>query len=199
MSRRHLLIVAAAVVAGCNTTRSSAYPPGGDVLPTVSGASGATFADAASARNAFTRSNDTMTAALEDSAWLRFEGAPDTVAARHRAYFDYGYTTFRVDLYSKTFTQPVKETYVLEDSAGARFSGSPTTWTGSGRLEGQRYVCHFDLSFPHVLTRDVKWLRLTRTADGGTLEWTFGSPPAPAATAPPVAPAGPVAPAPVAR
>ncbi len=149
--------------------------PTGTVKPTVAGSAGAGFEDPAAARRAFTRSAGSLTATLEDASWLRFEGAPDAVAKAHRAYFDYGYTTFQVQLSHNDFVQPTSEVFVLEDSTGARQTGKPTAFKGSPVLERGRYVTTFSLSFPHVLTGDIRWIRLSwpRAANGSVLEWRF--------------------------
>jgi len=149
----------------------------GRVLPTVAGRTPTAFADRAAARCAFTRVGGTVTATLEDAAWLRFEGDPQVVASQHRAYFEYGYTTFEVELRSSDFANPTAETFVLEDSAGARLTGSPVSYEGSQVLVDDRYFAAFTLSFPHVLTGDTAWIRLTRASDGSSVEWRFEAEP----------------------
>ncbi|MFV1959769.1 MAG: hypothetical protein ACC662_10200, partial [Planctomycetota bacterium] len=128
---------------GCQSSGGDLPPPSGAVLPTAAGRPPVTFASAAEARRAFTRSSGTLTATLEDAAWLRYEGSPEEVTKRYRAYFDYGYTTFVVETRSSDFANPTQETFVLEDSAGNRVSGRPTAYEGSPVLVGERYFTTF--------------------------------------------------------
>jgi hypothetical protein len=59
-----------------------------------------------------------------------------------------------------------------------------------------RYFSSFQLSFQHMITADLQWIRLTRTCDGSTVEWQFADcsapepapAPCPAPCPPPVAP-----------
>lgn len=159
----------------------SAPSPTGVVQPTVSGVAPPTFGNLDEGRRAFTRACGSLTAVLEDASWLAFEGDPSTVEANHRAYFQYGYTTFQVELRSKEFTQPTQETFLLEDSAGRRIPGQPICFAGSPVLVDDRYFSRFQLSFQHTISRDLQWIRLTRVVDGSSLEWTFahGRPAAP--------------------
>jgi len=138
-----------------------------------------TFSDLQAGRAAFTRSSDTMTATLEDASWLRLEGNPDCVQANHRAYFEYGYTTFHVELRSREYTRPTQETFILEDSSGLRTPGRPIAFEGAPQLVDDRYFTTFTLSFRHVISAELSWIRLTRQADGTWVEWRFGTPPAP--------------------
>jgi hypothetical protein len=131
------------------------------------------FTDAIQAREAFTRRGGSVTAVLEDASWLRFEGDPATVEASHPAYFEYGYTTFLVELRSEAFSQPTAETFMLEDSTGKRLSGRPLSYEGAQVLVDDRFFSTFSLSFQHVISADVRWIRLTRVLDGSTVEWTF--------------------------
>ena len=179
-----LLILAAA--AGCQGGSGSLPPSKGRVLPTVAGRKPMQFENRKDAVLAFTRIGGSVSATLEDAAWLRFEGDPATVAREHRAYFDHGFTTFHVELRSSEFTQPVKESFVLEDDKGARVCGSPTCYDGRGGLVEGKYFCSFDISFRHVITRDLKWIRLTRPLDGSVVEWSFEA--EPCAPEPPCAP-----------
>ena len=188
-----------ALLGGCQGSGAGLPPSMGPVLPTVAGRRPMQFDSRKDAILAFTRVGGSVTATLEDAAWLRFEGDPATVAREHKAYFDHGYTTFRIELRSNDFTQPVKETFVLEDSSGRRVSGSPTCYDGLGGLVEGKYFCSFNLSFRHVITLDLKWIRLTRPLDGSVVEWTFEAascaPPPP--TCPPPSPCD--APPPVRR
>jgi hypothetical protein len=169
---RLALVLGLAAVAACQKPPVIA-PPKGDVVPTVAGGTGATYPTLQAARTAFTRQNGTITATLEDASWIRLEGDPDGAEARHRAYFEYGYTTFQVVLQVKEFVQPTAETFVLEDSLGARHVGKPISFSGGMIMDNDRWTYRFDLSFPHAMTREVQWLRLTRAADGSVLEWAF--------------------------
>ena len=90
-----------------------------------------------------------------------------------RAYFDYGYTTFSVVLRAKEYTRPTSEVYLLEDDAGARVQSKPVTFEGSMQLTGDRWEFRFELSFQHAISKDTKWLRLTRVKDGESVEWSF--------------------------
>ena len=148
----------------------------GRCLPTVAGGSQPTYTTLGEGREAFTRrsENDVLTATLEDAAWLRFKGDPATVEKEHRAYFEYGYTTFQVLLRVREFTQPTKETFTLTDSNGARVAGKPVKYQGSATLVEGLWQYSFDLSFQHTLTLATRSIKLTRDADGSFVEWTFG-------------------------
>jgi hypothetical protein len=177
---RQALFLVVLLLASCQSGGGGPAPTGA-VLPTVAGRPPVSYPSGAEARRAFTRSAGSLTATLEDSAWLRFEGDAATVAQKHRAYFDYGYTTFKVVLSHNEFVQPTSECFVLQDSAGARMTGKPVSYDGSQRLDQDgRYTSSFSLSFPHMLTRDLKWIRLSWPAaqNGSSVEWTF-EPPAP--------------------
>jgi hypothetical protein len=196
--RRLVGLLAAApllVLVACQNKPPEA-PPTGPATPTVAGRPAPTFTDAVEARRAYTRStaDGTLLATLEDAAWIRLEGDAEKSLEDHRAYFDYGYTTFQVTLRSKAFTQPTSEAFLLEDSAGARLSGQPVSYRGSMTLVADRWQSTFSLSFRHTLTADTKWIRLTRQADGSALTWTFEGEP-PAAAPPPVVPPPPPPPA----
>jgi len=161
---------------GTGCTGSEGGPPAsGAATPTVAGGAAPVYADYASAREAFTRrsEDEVLGATLEDASWLRFEGDPDTVQQKHRAYFDYGYTSFQVVLRSKEYTRPTEEVFLLEDDAGARVEGKPVTFAGNLKPVRDRWEFRFDLSFQHAITRDTKWLRLTRVRDATKVEWTF--------------------------
>jgi len=184
------------VLAACQGSGQVA-PPTGAVLPTVAGAPGMTFKNGAEARRAFTRASGSLIATLEDSAWLRFEGEPQTVAREHRAYFDYGYTTFDVEINHNEFVQPTSEVFILEDSCGARLTGKPTCYNGSPTLKNGKYVTTFSLSFQHVLHRGIQWIRLSwpRPQNGSSVEWRFEATPCPTPCDTP-GPANPPAPCP---
>lgn len=178
MTARHVRVLLAAFcgvcVAACQSGPS--YAPKAPCAPTCAGGSGASaYGGFEEARRAFTRStkDSAFTATLEDVAWLRFEGDEETTVKQHRAYFEQGYTTFQIVLRTKDFTQPTGESFVLEDSSGARQSGRPVTYQGSMGQEQEKYAARFSVSFRHAITSELAWVRLTRAADGGTLEWTF--------------------------
>lgn len=159
----------------------------GLVQPTVAGVPPAAYGNLAEGRTAFRRVGGSLTAVLEDAAWLRFEGDPACVEQNHRAYFEYGYTTFQVELRSREFTQPTCEEFVLEDNLGARIPGRPLRYEGSPVLVDDRYFSRFSLSFQHMITRRIAWIRLTRVADGSSVEWQFAhaQPARPATPCPP--------------
>ena len=187
------LLLLAALVA-CQSSGGGGPPPTGVVLPTVAGAPGTSFSNPREAREAFTRFAGSLQATLEDAAWLRFEGNPETVAKEHRAYFDYGYTTFDVTLTHKERVRPTDECFVLEDNLGARLTGSPTCYEGADRLQDGLFLTTFYLSFQHMLTRDVKWIRLSWPAGDNcsSVEWSFvAEPPCPPPACAPPAPACP--------
>jgi len=169
-----LFVLAAAGLAGC-TSAPSPYAATGECVPTVEGAGGAPYANYDEARMAFTRSDKegSFIATLEDVAWIKWEGDEACVVANHRAYFDQGYTTFEVTLFTKDFTQPTAETFVLTDSKGARLVGKPVSYKGSMAQENERFAARFSVSFRHAVTREVGWVKLARMADGCELEWRF--------------------------
>jgi hypothetical protein len=115
-----------------------------------------------------------MTALLEDVAWIRLEPDPADAARRHPAYFD-GMTAFRVQLATDDIVRPTQENYVLEDSTGARVVSKPETFKSDlGKGFGPRVITEFALSFPHAVSSDVRWVRLTREGPGGgTVTWEF--------------------------
>ena len=80
---------------------------------------------------------------------------------------------FQVELRSKEFTQPTAEVFLLEDSKGRSIPGSPIRFDGSPVLVDDRYFSTFQLSFQHAISREVAWIRLTRTCDGSSVEWQF--------------------------
>ncbi len=171
-----LLALAVGSLVACNSTNEGP-PATGAVAPTVAGgAPTASYAGYQDAKLAFTRqsADGIVIATLEDSSWLRFEGPAEQVQANHKAYFEYGYTTFGVTLRARSFTRPTTEQFLLEDSTGARVSSRPVTFKGNLVTVDDRWQYDFDLSFRHTITRDVTWLKLTRISDGEFVEWTFG-------------------------
>lgn len=167
-------LLALLALAGCQGS-GDPPPPGGPCSPTCAGGPPPPYVGLADAQKAFTRqsADETLHATLEDASWLRFKGDPATVEQAHRAYFEYGYTSFQVLLRAKEFSQPTREEFVLEDSSGARLTGRPVSYDGSLKPVGDRWEYRFALSFQHSLGRDLRWLRLTRSSDGATVEWTF--------------------------
>jgi len=183
-----LALLAFAALAACNTT-----PARGVARPTVEGGCGAPYAGYEEARAAFTRSQGPLTAVLADASWIKLE--PDCTCAetRHPEYFE-GLTVFDVTVQSNNFCRPTEEDYLLEDSTGARVTAKPKTFKGDiKRGFGPHNVAVFKLVFAHAMSKDVRWLRLTRNGpEGGVVEWDF---PGPQGATPGTLPA-PVAPAP---
>src|SRR5262245_43828617 len=137
-SSRALLAAAALAVlglGGCSSPSNKAYL--GLCQPTVEGCPPGNYANYDAARKAFGRMtpDGACQAYLEDVAWLRYEGDEAEVVKNHRPYFDQGYTTFMVTLFTKDFVQPTTETYVLEDSSGARLTAKPQYYNGNMGLE----------------------------------------------------------------
>lgn len=176
MLRAATCLLALVVSAGCNSGGERIAQPTGACQPTCAGRGCAEFASYEAAREAFTRQSQeqVLLATLEDAAWLRFEGSPEDVANRHKAYFDYGYTTFAVVLRAKEFSQPTKEVFLLEDSNGKRVTSKPLTYRGALKRVDDRWTYTFNISFQHTITSDIKWLKLTRSVDGEFVEWQFG-------------------------
>jgi hypothetical protein len=167
---RALLLCAALAVAAC----TGGPPARGEARPTVEGGLGPGYGDLAAAKAAFTRSKGPLSAVLVDAAWIRYE--PDTAEAETR-YPDYfaGLTSFQVSVSTQDFVRPTEETYLLEDSTGASLSAKPVAYKHEiTRGLGPKHVTTFDLTFRHAMSRDVRWLRLTRQgAGGGVVEWSF--------------------------
>jgi len=166
-----LLLGGAGLTAACE--RGQTYKSGGSVTPTVSGAGGgAAYANAEAAKAAFSRSNGPLTAVLEDVSWIRLESDAATAEERHPDYFK-GLTVIDVELYTMNFARPTEETYLLEDSLGASVSTKPASFKSSiqGGV-GPKFFSSFLLVFSHTLSKDARWLRLTRKADeGGAVTW----------------------------
>ena len=184
-ARLGLAALAALSLAACQNQPTC--PPKGPCEPTVEGSGGNAYTDFDAAKRAFTRTtkDNTLSATLEDVAWLRFEGDEETIVKKHRAYFQQGYTTFEMTSLTKDFVQPTGEMFVLTDSAGARATARPATYQASMGQEQERYAARFTVSFRHAITRDLAWVRLTRQTDGQTLEWAFpGGSGAPVAAVP---------------
>ena len=156
-----VLLLVALTVPACQSGRSGP-PPTGWVQPTVAGRTPSVYAGLQQGREAFTRRSDSMTAVLEDASWLSSRGRRPASRPNHRAYFEYGYTTFQVELRSREFTRPTQETFVLEDSTGLRAPGTPVSFKGAPQLVDDRYFSTFTLAFRHVISAELQWVRLTR-------------------------------------
>ncbi len=174
-SRRPLLALAACAAllsGGC--TRGKTFEASGIATPTVAGGGAAAYQDVEAAKAAFSRTGGPLTATLEDVAWIRLE--PDTHAApeRHPEYFS-GLTTFLVRLETEKFIRPTEQTFLLEDSTGIRVTSKPESYTGDVQGGfGPRWLAEFKLVFPHTMSKDVRWLKLTLEGVGGaTVRWDF--------------------------
>lgn len=178
LARALPMLAAGLLLTACSSGSEPQYNPAGAATPTVAGGPAPTYDGYQSARDSFTRQSEdgSITAVLEDSAWLKYEGSAEEVMADHRAYFEFGYTTFNVRLLSIQFTRPTEEVFVLEDSTGARLTGKPRTFSSPMALTDKSYMYEFALSFQHVISKDVKWIRLTRLVTGASVEWSFGGP-----------------------
>lgn len=164
------VLVLSVTLPGC--TGSSGYRAKGDATPTVAGEALPTATDPSKARAAFTREDGPLTATLSDASWIRLEPDPARAEARHPEYFQ-GLTVVDVVLRTQAFVQPTKESYLLEDSTGARVTAKPETYKGDTlKGFGAKHAAEFRLVFPHVLSRDATWVRLTRAgAEGGVVTW----------------------------
>jgi hypothetical protein len=150
----------------------SSFKSRGAATPTVAGEARTDATDPVAARAAFTRSGGPLTAVLEDASWIRLEPDPARAEERHPEYFR-GLTVVDVELKTNGFVQPTAETYLLEDSTGARVTAKPVSYKGDTLKDfGPKHYAQFTLVFPHVLSKDCTWLRLTREgAEGGKVEW----------------------------
>ena len=176
MTRLPLLPIACLALAlvACQGNQST-LPATGAVKPTVSDGQPATFANYDAARVAFTRgsANGIITATLKDAAWLRMSGEPNEVMAKHRDYFDQGFTAFEVIFRTPEFIRPTDETFILEDSEGARLTTKPVRYKSEMTLVEDRWQYTFDLAFRHGLSSQLRWIKLTREKDGEFVEWRF--------------------------
>lgn len=173
-ARPFLATLGALLLLGCQGGTPK-YQPSGAVTPTVAGSPAPAFANYDQAREAFTRAstNNVVIATLKDSAWLRFSGDPSAAMTRHRDYFDYGYTAFEITLRTPDNVKAAEETFVLEDSNGTRQVGKPLRYESEMTLVEDRFQYTFDLAFRHSLTKDIRWIRLTREEDGEVVQWEF--------------------------
>ena len=166
------------VVAACASACSHgpSYERQGAATPTVSGAAPGRYADLSAAKLAFTRKDGPLTALLLDAGWIRLEPDPAKAEERHSEYFE-GFTTIEISLETQGFSRPTDETYLLEDSTGISVTTKPTTYKGDfQRGFGPKFAATFKLVFPHAMSKDVRWIRLTRKApEGGKVSWEFPS------------------------
>lgn len=166
------LVVLACALGATACSKAGSFRAKGSTGVTVSGGDVVTPQDPAAAKSAFTRQDGPLTATLLDASWIRLEPDPAKAEQRHPEYFQ-GFTVIDVTLQTQLFVQPTKETYLLEDSSGARVTSKPEVYKGETiRGFGPKHLAEFTLVFPHVVTKDVTWLRLTRMgAEGGTVSW----------------------------
>ncbi len=157
---------------GC--TRGKTYDAVGSATPTVAGAAPAQYADVEAAKAAFSRTDGPLTATLEDVAWIRLEPNTHEAPERHPEYFR-GLTTMIVRVETEVFVRPTEEVYLLEDSTGVRVTTKPESYTGDVKGGfGPRWLAEFKLVFPHAMSKDVRWLTLTREGPkGGKVRWDF--------------------------
>ncbi len=168
-------IVCALVLAGASACATgSHYKSKGTATPTVAGAPPVTYANIDEAKAVFARNDGPMTAILLDSSWIRLEPDPAQAEERHPEYFA-GYTTFDVSLDTQTFTRPTDESFLLEDSTGKSVTAKPERYKGDfSRGFGPKFMTTFKLVFPHAMSKDVRWIRLSRQAgEKGTMTWDF--------------------------
>lgn len=176
---RSLVLLAAVLLAlplaGCQSGGGNALPATGRVTPTVADGPAPRYGGFQEARTAFSRSseNGVLNATLKDAAWLRFSGDPTAAMAEHRDYFDRGQTSFQVILRPADHVRPTDERFILEDSSGARVAAKPIRYESEMVLVDDRFQFTFDVAFRHGLSADLAWIRLTREADGSSVEWTF--------------------------
>ncbi len=166
------LVVLACALGATGCSKAGSFRAKGSTGLTVSGGEAVATQDPAAAKTAFTRQDGPLTAALLDASWIRLEPDPAKAEERHPEYFQ-GFTVVEVTLQTQNFVQPTKETYLLEDSTGARVTTKPEVYKGETiRGFGPKHLAEFTLVFPHVVSKDVTWIRLTRMgAEGGTVSW----------------------------
>jgi len=164
--------LAALLVAGC--TRGKTYEAVGSASPTVAGGAPVLYPDVEAAKAAFSRTDGPLTATLEDVAWIRLEPNTHEAPERHPEYFR-GLTTMIVRLETEVFVRPTEEVYLLEDSTGIRVTAKPESYTGDVKGGfGPRWLAEFKLVFPHAMSKEVRWLTLTREGHkGGKVRWDF--------------------------
>ena len=168
------LAVALVLAATSACATGSHFKSKGAATPTVAGAPPATFASLEEAKASFSRNDGPLTALLLDAAWIRLEPDPAQAEERHPEYFA-GYTTFDVSLETQTFSRPTDESFLLEDSTGKSVTSKPERYKGDfSRGFGPKFVSTFKLVFPHAMSKDVRWIRLSRSAgEKGAMTWDF--------------------------
>jgi hypothetical protein len=152
----------------------SSFPARGDARPVVQGGAAGGYESYEAARQAFTRSQGALTATLVDASWVRLEGDRAKAEDKHRDYLS-GLTEIEVLVQTQHFARPTEEDYLLEDSLGTRLTARPISYKGdTSKGFGPKHVAQFNLTFPHTMSKDVRWLRLTRQApEGGSVQWDF--------------------------
>ena len=157
---------------GCAT--GSRYKNKGSSTPTVAGGAPVAYGSLEEAKAAFARNDGPLTAVLLDAAWIRLEADPAEAEERHAEYFQ-GYTTFEVSLETQTFARPTDEAFLLEDSTGRRVTSKPQSYKGDfTRGFGPKFATTFKLVFPHAMSKDVRWIRLSRpVGEQGVMTWDF--------------------------
>jgi hypothetical protein len=175
-----LASVLGALVAVLAAACTASAPARGEARPVVQGGAAGGYETYEAARAAFTRSQGPLTATLSDASWIRLEGDREKAEEAHRNYFA-GLTEMEVVLATGHHATPTQEDYLLEDSAGARLTARPVSYKGDvSKGFGPKHMAVFTLTFPHAMSKDVRWIRLTRQApEGGVVEWSFpgNSPP----------------------
>ncbi len=166
--------VALATLLALGCTRGKTFESTGSATPTVAGGPAPVYPDVEAAKTAFSRTDGPLTATLEDVAWIRLEPDTRTAPARHPEYFS-GLTTFIVRVETEKFVRPTEETFLLEDSSGIRVTSKPESYTGDVKGGfGPRWLAEFKLVFPHTMSKDVRWLKLSREGQGGgSVRWDF--------------------------
>jgi hypothetical protein len=162
------LVLLAAALSAC----TASAPARGQARATVEGGAAPDYAGMEAAKAAFTRSQGPVTAVLQDASWIRLEPDPAAAEKRHPEYFA-GLTVVDVILNTDHFARPTDEDYVLEDSTGVRVSARPKSYQGDvQRGFGPKHLATFTVAFPHALSKDVRWIRMTRQGPGGgSVQW----------------------------
>jgi hypothetical protein len=172
MGRSVGFFVVALAATACSS--GSSFEKSGRATPTVSGSTAPAYADLEAARASFSRTDGPLSAILLDTAWIRLEPDPLQAEQRYPEYFE-GFTSFEVTLQTQKFSRPTDETYLLEDSTGVSVTAKPKTYKGDFQKGfGPKFGATFKLVFPHAMSKDVRWLRLTRKApEDGKVTWEF--------------------------
>ena len=166
--------VALLMLSGTGCSHGPSFERAGNATPTVSGGAPPSYASLEAARNSFSRTDGPLTAILLDAAWIRLEPDPSKAEERHPEYFQ-GFTSFDVRLETQTFFRPTDETYLLEDSTGKSVTAKPVSYKGDFQSGfGPKFAATFKLVFPHAMSKEVRWLKLTRqAAKDGKVSWEF--------------------------